>query len=357
MMLKRSTALKSKWFKGCLFASVVLLVLACEKESPQQDPQIKKGFFVVNQGNFTAGNASLSFFNTDNQEISNNIFYQKNGVPLGDVAQSLCFANELAYIVVNNSGVVWAIDPNDASIVEKISGLTSPRFICPVSKQKAYISDFQMQGLNILNLETKKIVGTIATGKTTEAMVLFEDKVFVSNWSQYNQTTHNNTIQIIDALSDRVEDSIVVTKEPNSMICDKNNKLWVLCSGGYLNEEMPALYRIHPVSHMIEKKILFPNLNSSPEQLTVNQAKDTLFFLNNGVFKMSVNDDVLPKNAFIESGKRTFISLAVDPYRGDIIVTDAGNYVQKGLVFRFRPHGTIIDSVAAGIIPGFIAFN
>lgn len=356
-LLKLSIIRKSNGFKYFILASFVLFVWACEKEAPQNEPQIYKGFFVVNQGNFTAGNASLSFFNTTNQEINNNIFYQKNGVPLGDVAQSLCFANELAYIVINNSGVIWAIDPDDASIVEKISGLPSPRFICPISKQKAYVSDFQMQGLSILDLETNKIVGTVATGKTTEAMVHFENKVFVSNWSQYNQTTHNNTIQIVDVLSERVIDSIIVSKEPNSLKLDKNNKLWVLCSGGFLNEEFPALYRIHPVSHAIEKKILFPDLNSSPEQLTMNQTKDTLFFINKGVYKMSIIDDVLPSQAFIESGKRTFLSLAIDPSQGNIIVTDAGNYLQKGLVFRFRPHGTIIDSVAAGIIPGFIAFN
>ena len=61
--------------------------------------------------------------------------------------------------------------------------------------------------------------------------------------------------------------------------------------------------------------------------------------------------------AFALAGNRNFYSLAVDPQDNAVLATDAGNYLQKGYVYRYKPNGTIIDSLAAGIIPGFIGFN
>ena len=99
-LLKLSIIRKSNRFKYFILASFVLFVWACEKEAPQNEPQIYKGFFVVNQGNFTAGNASLSFFNTTNQEINNNIFYQSRKLYYLQVIQGSNFDNPFHGFVV-----------------------------------------------------------------------------------------------------------------------------------------------------------------------------------------------------------------------------------------------------------------
>jgi len=51
-----------------------------------------------------------------------------------------------------------------------------------------------------------------------------------------------------------------------------------------------------------------------------------------------------------------FYSLAIDPKSSVIYASDAIDYQQNGLILRFKPDGTLIDSSRAGIIPGRFVF-
>lgn len=344
-----------------VFIMISLMVLsACksDKDDPSPRPEtLGKGFFVVNEGNFTVGNASLSFYSYDSVKMFNNLFYRKNNVPLGDVALGMAFFRNMAFIVVNNSGLIQIIDKNTGEYITKVSGLLSPRQIHIVNAEKAYLSDLQNPNLIAFNPNSLEFIGEIPIGKSSEAMVSVNNKLFVANWSDFYLPSPNNTLTIIDWLTDEVVDQLVVGKEPNSMVIDKEQNLWVLCSGGFMNEEKPALYRINPVTHEFLSVFEFPEITHSPQQLTINAAGDTLYFLNNGVNRMKINDLELPEEPFIPQGHRLFYALAVEPQNGQLFVTDAVNYIQNGFVFRFMPNGTLIDSIQAGIIPGQIRFN
>jgi DNA-binding beta-propeller fold protein YncE len=209
----------------------------------------------------------------------------------------------------------------------------------------------------VVNPNTLEILGVIQTGKSTENMVMIGTRVFAANWSAYNQTGSNNTIQVIDVAFDALVDSIQVVKEPNSMVVDKNNKLWVLCSGGYLNEEIPALHCINPDNLEIIRTMYFESNELSPEHLTINGTGDTLYYINQSVYRLGINDTQLPDQAFVHKGNHNFFTLGVDPEKSQVVVTDAGNFVQNGNVFRYSPDGILIDSAQVGIIPGFIGYN
>lgn len=105
-------------------------------------PEVGHGLFITNEGNFQYGNATLSFYDTQTRKIDNEVFFRANDQKLGDVAQSMTMYGGLGWIVVNNSHVIFAIDPVTFKEVGRITNLTSPRYIhfCRTKKPMSHRS-------------------------------------------------------------------------------------------------------------------------------------------------------------------------------------------------------------------------
>ena len=134
-----------------IFAVVVLLLTSCmrwEYGTQERFNLLGEGVFITNEGNFTYGGASLSFYQPDDKHIENDLFQRANAMRLGDVAQSMTIRNGIGWVVVNNSHVVFAIDVETLREVGRITDLPSPRYICFVSDEKAYISQIDSDRIN-----------------------------------------------------------------------------------------------------------------------------------------------------------------------------------------------------------------
>ncbi|HBS88772.1 MAG TPA: cell surface protein [Bacteroidales bacterium] len=332
----------------------------------------ERGVFVVNEGNFMYENASLSYYNINDNIFENNVFYRTNALPLGDVAQSMTIRDSLGYIVINNSGKIYIININTFKYIGKITGFTSPRNIVFISDEKAYVSDLYSKCLYIVNLKTRQIAGSVdlsATGSvyahTSESMVVSGDKLFVSSWN------FDDKILVVNTINDEITDTLDVTLQPNSMVIDKNNKLWVLCDGGNetspVGYENPTLIRINPETLEIEKTLTFDDINGSPTDLCMTAGKDTLYFIfsnwggtaieGSGVYRMAVTSEVLPSSPVIPENGKLFYSMGIDPINSDIYVGDASNYSSNGRVLRFRHDCILIYEFEAGIAPGGFCFK
>ncbi len=343
--------------KLLLFWMVTLVLASCTKEPVQPDiPTFQKpGVFVVNEGNFTTGNASLTWYHSDS--VFKDAFYAINKVPLGDVANYMTVHDNKGYIVINNSGVVYVIDINTGAFLDKISGLSSPREILIVDNNKAWVSDLFSKFISVVDLNTYKVVNTINLhGRTSESLVRIGDKVFVNNWSRLNQIPENNMVLVLDVGTEKIVDSVQVSLEPNSMVADANNKLWVLCSGGYNNIEIPALYRIDPVNDSVEEKLVFGQKNMNPFALNINGAGTRLWFLNNGICKVDIDSHKIPTEPLIPQGTHNFYSLGVRPDIESLYASDALDYVRNGTVYYYDSTGNLSGEFEAGIIPGSFCF-
>ncbi len=339
---------------------LLMALVACNSKKAGEPPisfLADGGLFVLNQGNFTYANASLSYYNPADQSTMPSVFHQVNGVPLGDVAQSLSVFEDKVYLVINNSGLIYIIDRHSGEFITKITGFESPRQLLVLNSDKAYVSDLYANYISVLSLATNEITDKIQLGRSSEAMVLAAGKVFVAHWSEYNQTRENNMVMVIDPETDQLVDSIQVGKEPNSMVEDGGGKVWVLCSGGYLNLENPSLWQIDPVTKQVIQSFYYQEKQSNPVGLSYDVLNQSLLFLNGDVFSMSTSDADLPSNVFIESGDRNFYALFVHPDNGDIYLSDAGNYLSNGMVYRYNANGLETDYFDAGIIPGFFGLN
>lgn len=157
-------------------------------------------------------------------------------------------------------------------------------------------------------------------------------------------------------MTDLIVDSLIVGKEPNSLVIDAYNNLWVLCSGGYNHEEPARLICIDPTSRDIVHDFIF-NSGSYPSRLSIDGSGLNLYWIDGNVYKMNINDVALSANYFIPNNGRLFYGLAVNPLTNDVWVSNAVDYLQEGYMLKYSSLGHLQDSFKVGIIPGEIYFK
>lgn len=358
--------------KMAVITLLLILITSCTKpENPTPDPpdpvvlQYTKGVFICNEGNFMYGNASLSYYDIDKKTVTNQIFFATNNVPLGDVCQSMNIIDGKGFLVVNNSGKVQVIDTTNYKYKGTITGLNSPRYIEKAASDKYYITDLYSPLITIVDPATLSKKGEIKVGSSTEMMALVGNYIYTSSWS------FSNKVYKIDTRTDKVVDSLVVTMQPNSLVSDKYNNLWVLSDGGYpgspAGQVSAVLTRINTNTFKIDYIYTLPTNESSPTKLCKDGLAENLYFINGawggsvpmgGICKVTLLNTDSPKVELIipEAGK-LFYGLGIDPRTSEIYVSDAIDYTQKGMVYRYSPKGDLIHQFQTDLIPGYFCFK
>ncbi len=313
-----------------------------------------RGLFITNEGNFMYGNASLSYYDPATKRVENEIFVRANGFKLGDVAQSMVIRDGIGWVVVNNSGVIFAIDVDTFKEVGRITGFTSPRYIHFLSDEKAYVTQIWDPRIYIVNPKTFEITGYVETDMdyesgSTEQMVQYGKYVFTNCWS------YQNRILKIDTEKDEVVDELVIGIQPTSLVMDCNDKMWTVTDGGYegspYGHEAPSLYCIDAETFSVEKQFKF-RFGDWPSEVQLNGTRDTLYFINRSVWKLPVTAENFPVKPFIPYQNTLYYGLTVDPVTSEVYVADAIDYVQSGVILRYSPEGRLLDRFYVGIIPG-----
>lgn len=348
----------TRFSRHILAAVCPLLLAGCMKWDYGKTEEFRAsgtGLFITNEGSFQYGNASLSYYDPETRTVENEVFKRANGFKLGDVAQSMTMHNGLGWVVVNNSHVIFAIDPGSFREVGRITNLTSPRYIHFISDEKAYVSQIWDNRIIVVNPRRYEITGYIecpdmaVESGSTEQMVSYGKYVYVNCWS------YQNRILKIDTDTDRVVGELVVGIQPTSLVMDRNHKLWTITDGGYEDSpygyEAPSLYRIDAATFRIEKQFRF-KLGDSPSEVQINAAGDTLYWINRDIWQMGVDDDRVPVRPFVEYRGTKFYGLTVSPRNGDVYVADAIDHQQQGIVYRYTSSGEPVDQFYAGVTPG-----
>jgi hypothetical protein len=335
---------------------IAIFLASCEKDkpaipsdTPPPTPGISGGVFILNEGNFQWGNASLSYFSLKDSTVNPDLFKQANERTVGDVLQSMLIEGGKAYLVVNNSGKIEVMNPADGKSLSTITGFNSPRYMC-LFRNKAFVTDFKANAVSVLDLTSSTITKEIPVKGWTEEMAIVNEKLFVTS-------PESGYLYIIDAEKEHLTDSIKIGYGSNSIRKDKNGKLWVLCGGKSTANIAGSLYRINPHQKKVEASFTFSGPDKSPFKLRINSTEDTLFFLNNGIFRFPINSSALPTQPIVSANAGNFWGLGIQPGTGHVYASDAIDYLQKGQIQIYSSSGTYLHSFSAGIIPGDFYFH
>lgn len=321
----------------------------------------ENGIFVVHEGSFFGGNASVSFVTDDLSSVSNSIFSEVNDAPLGDTAQSITFLDDKAFIVINNSQKIEVVNRYTFESIATIGGPSKDDFLNPrymaIANGKGYVTNWA-DGTNsdddfiaVLNLESYTVESTIPVSEGPEWIVSTDNTIYVAHQGGFNQ---NNIISVIDATSNTVETTITVADRPNSMHLVEEN-LFVLSGGNPAwtgNETSGQLDIINTLDNTVTSTLTFET-TMHPNYLSVDG--DKLYYLLDGaVYTLTTSATQLPTTP--EFTGVSFYDMTV--HNGKLYGVDAKDFASNGSLEVYDlSTNTLQASLEVNIVPAAVYFN
>ncbi|MCD8739731.1 YncE family protein [Mucilaginibacter roseus] len=344
-----------------LFLSALsLLATSCSKDDdPIIDDNLGSGVFIVNQGAFSASNASLTFYNTTTKKVTLDVFSAVNGAGLGAVANDAAIYGSKMYITVNVSSTLEVINPLNGKLIKHIdmknNGVArQPRYVA-FYKNKAYITSYD-NTVAVLDTASLNVEKFITVGRNPEQLAVANGKLYVANSGGLTFGNPDKSVSVIDLNTNTETKKITVPANPVSLAVDAGGDVYVISAGDY-DKIPPALTIINSANDAIKSSettdISYGN--------TVAIAGNKAYFISssgNIVVYDTATDQVSNENFITGNFKiKTPYAIAVKESTGEVFVTDAKGYTADGKLYIFNRDGAVKDSAATGLIPGKIVFK
>jgi DNA-binding beta-propeller fold protein YncE len=323
----------------------------------------RTGVYVVNEGLFGKGSASLSFYDSAQGRVENFVFKSVNGRPLGDVANDIVVRGRQAWIVVNNSHAIEAIETGTHRSLGRVpfpEGSGPYTLTLDAGGTKGYVPLLLSNGLARVDLTTMSVDSVIEVGANPTEVALAQGKAYVTN-SGFGRGTN---VTVVDLTTFRVSRIIPAGDQPSAAIAAPNGKIVVLCSGfsddfntpGQNESTRGSVVVIDPARDVVVNSVPLDSGASGRMEL----GPDGLAYLlvEGGVAVFDTNTERLQRTAIQAKaqGVQGFYGLGVDPAGGQVYVTDAKDFVTPGDVYIFEPSGALVTKFTADLIPRAFGF-
>jgi DNA-binding beta-propeller fold protein YncE len=354
-----------------LFLSVTALLFSCEDKDPEpvETPAYDHGVFILNEGNFTESDGSLSFFDLDSLKVKNNLFERVNGRPFAGVLQSMRIYNGHAYLVDQLGRIEVVREEDLESVFSVSSGFDIPRYFAGY-QNRGYFTDWgpydenfasNESTIEVYDLLTMTPVTSIETASRPEDIRIIGDKIYVAN-------SATNVVSIYNVTDHSLINELEVSAGPVRFVQDKNENLWVICTGAYITTG--ALN-----GNSTDSDSLIFNLDladySPGGPVAINGAGDVIYFLSqtynpdfsteNTVYSIKlIYNDLEPVRVELPEeivAGSNWYGLGVDPETDMIYVADAAGFLSNGAVSRYDAGGNLIDVFDVGRGPRDFVFR
>lgn len=328
--------------KSLFCAVAALFLFSCKKEKQDAGNQSipsENRILVLNEGNFMWNNASFDLLSRNTWEIIPDIFKKSNNKTLGDVLQSGMVHQGTLWLVLNNSGMVKGLDTGTYKEKWTMNTKGSPRYIA-FSGNYFWMTDIYSGFITIYEKNNRTEITRIKTGVWCEQII--NDGEFMS------VACTDGWLRRYDTITFKTADSFFVGKNLQKLAMDKRGQIWAVASDN--GKSNIAVYNPGNRQGRILSK------SKSFIDITVTKNKDSVCLLGDGLYVMSMDQQVVPDLPVFSKSGANFYGMGCDPVSGHILITDAKDYVSKGQIYLVDTMGNLYKSLAGGIIPASFVF-
>ena len=338
----------------CVIA--IMLVSACAKDDDGSDDPItvfEEGIFIANLSSELSLNGSVSFYDRLRDEVANDIFVNKNNVPLSGPLYSIHVFNNKAYLVQEEAGQIIVADPMSMEQLGNINDLDLPHYFLPVNSNKAYVSQWGNDGVSgsikVIDLNTNTVVNTILTRGGPEQMLKKGNEIYVTMTGGY---LLDSVVTVINSTTDEITNIINVGFVPQSLQLDQNGDIWVLCRG-LIDLQNPNNNTPGKLARLVNGQVATSiELAAGASDLVINNAGDALYFLNpeasSWVYEHPITSTSLSTIPFIDI---PVSHLAHDPLTDWLIGADVKSGLSNGDFILFDGTGAEQIRFEVGVRP------
>lgn len=344
---------------------------------PDPDTSIR-GFYLVNEGNMGSNKCTLDYFDYFTGLYARNFYAERNPnviKELGDVGNDISIYGSKLYVVVNCSHKVEVLDSRTGTRLGQVD-IPNCRYV-RFYRGKAYVSsyvgpvlidpDAPKGAVYEVDTTSLKVTRKVSVGYQPEEMEIVDDYMYVANSGGYRVPNYDNTVSVIQMVDFKQVQQIPVGINLHRLKKDRYNKLWVTSRGDY--QSRPSRMYVMDKRRGYNQMIVTDTLPFGVSNMAIRG--DSLYFYstewNNYTQSNTITYGIvdvrtkqLVSNNFITDGTEKEITIpygiAVHPETGDILVTDAKNYVSSGTLYCFDRLGRKKWSVRTGDIPAHITF-
>ena len=320
--------------------------------------------FIINEGAFGQGNASMTVFYPGSRSVKQNVFYHTTGRFLGDVANDALFIENKLYIVVNNSHKIEIVDPENYGslgtiFIDDEAHGASPRRMLALSDTKAYVSNLFGDNISVLDLENHTEVSTIdlGIGAGPEGMVQSAGNVFVA----LSGLGHGNEVAVIDPETDTVVERLQVGDNPIHLAVDHQGYVWVVVTGNF---GFAPDFSFDPDLETFGKLVIIdPQTLHIVDEIETGGHPGKLVFWNEsqallqheGLYLVDVPGRRLEQTPWLARKVHDF-SIYSGQVEAVVYASYAPDFASSGRLVRYNQQAVALDSITAGIGPGRITF-
>lgn len=376
----------------CMIASAVLLLTSCRSDEitfpaeyevlPMEPRELSSfaanepiGMYLLNEGNMGSNKTTIDYLDFCNGCYIRNIYGERNPnviKELGDVGNDIQIYGNRLYAVINCSHKVEVMDAHTCRRIGQVD-IPNCRYI-NFYDGKAYVSSYvgpvsidpnaQLGAVFEVDTATLEITRKVTVGYQPEELVVYNEHIYVVNSGGYRAPDYDSTMSVISLKDFRQVQKIPVCLNPHRLRKDQYNQLWITSRGDY-KDVQPQLICFSPATN---SQLSIANAPAASEMVIVG---DSMYYYGSHWNEQTMSNTITYGVLNIQypiSNIRPLITdgteknikipygIQVNPYNGDIYVTDAKNYVSSGQLHCYSREGKRKWSVRTGDIPAHMCF-